>query len=177
MTKKIKTRYTWRPGGAFRGKEPQIIGEALIALYESNGSLPPETVVEEAADPASPLHDCFEWDNSAAAHKHRLWQARMLCRSIRIAIEPDKSEPLFVSVHVEDGAARAYHPARVMVRHIDLWTRVMNLAFERLRSADAALQELEAIELDTRRNTEYHEIRGFVGEALSRAQVAMKAAQ
>jgi len=34
--------------------------------------------VAEATDPSSPLHDRFTWDESEAAHRFRLWQARAL---------------------------------------------------------------------------------------------------
>jgi hypothetical protein len=40
--------------------------------------------VEEAADPASPLHDHFQWDDTIAGRQWRLQQARQL---IRVTVE------------------------------------------------------------------------------------------
>lgn len=33
-------------------------------------------VVEFARDESTALHGCFQWDDTAAAHQYRLWQAR-----------------------------------------------------------------------------------------------------
>jgi len=42
--------------------------------------LRPVDVVERAADPDSPLHGCFEWDDTKAGQEYRLQQARHLIR-------------------------------------------------------------------------------------------------
>lgn len=55
--------------------------EALRKLYKvSGGLLLPETVVEAARSPKSPLHRHFEWDNTVAAERWRIEQARYLLR-------------------------------------------------------------------------------------------------
>ncbi len=63
--------------------------EARVALasLERGGRLSPEDVLRSAASTNSPLHDYFEWDDSAAAQKHRLEQARQLIRSVRVVVE------------------------------------------------------------------------------------------
>ena len=63
----------------------QAIGE-LNALAGRTGKLTPEQVVEAAKNPKSPLHDCFTWDNNAAAEKWRIEEARELIRSVRIEV-------------------------------------------------------------------------------------------
>ncbi|MFQ3666657.1 MAG: hypothetical protein SNJ79_11630 [Sphingomonadaceae bacterium] len=69
----------------------------LARLHDEAGALNPEAVVVAAADPSSPLHDLFEWDDTAAAHQHRLNQARNL---IRVAVR--------VIPQVNKGPVRAY---------------------------------------------------------------------
>lgn len=49
--------------------------EELSHLAE-RGLLKPEKVVEFAEDDETHLHKCFEWDNSKAAERYRLNQAR-----------------------------------------------------------------------------------------------------
>lgn len=63
-----------------------ILATALQAIYERHGAITPDMVVEAARDPASPLHECFEWDDAAAAQAHRRDQARALLRSIRVNV-------------------------------------------------------------------------------------------
>lgn len=58
--------------------EKEAVVARLGALADKEGRLTPEQVVEDARDPKSPLHPCFEWDDSKAAHQHRLYQARKL---------------------------------------------------------------------------------------------------
>lgn len=45
-----------------------------------NGRIDPDNVVEFARNPETALHSRFDWDDSSAAHQHRLWQARQVIR-------------------------------------------------------------------------------------------------
>lgn len=58
--------------------------DLLQGIYDTHGSLTPDAIVDEASDPNHPLHSRFEWDNEAAAHQHRLEQARGLIRLVRV---------------------------------------------------------------------------------------------
>ena len=44
----------------------------------------PPDVLKDAHDRSSPYHTYFEWNNTKAAHEHRLWQARQLLGRIKI---------------------------------------------------------------------------------------------
>lgn len=88
------------------------IGVELRRLAEEHGGeLRPDVVVEAASAVDSPLHDWFEWDDSAAAQQWRLHQARMLIRAV-VVYEPNLKGKLlpcrvFVSLtpdRVEGGA-------------------------------------------------------------------------
>jgi len=65
--------------------DPGILAELERIAAAHGGLLRPAEVVRAARDPRSPLHPHFEWDDSAAAQKYRLWQARQL---IRVVVEP-----------------------------------------------------------------------------------------
>ncbi|MFH1731955.1 MAG: hypothetical protein ABIF82_09950 [Planctomycetota bacterium] len=57
----------------------QTLYETLEKIRISRrGVLKPAHVVAEARDPSSPLHKRFCWDDTKAAHRYRLWQAREL---------------------------------------------------------------------------------------------------
>ncbi len=58
--------------------------QEIKALEDRAGKLTPEQVIEAAADESSALHGCFTWDDSEAAAKYRLDEARELIRSVRI---------------------------------------------------------------------------------------------
>lgn len=63
-----------------------IIAELTRLARDNDGRLTPDNVVDAAQDEASPLHQCFEWDNDAAAHMFRVEQARHLIRSVRVDV-------------------------------------------------------------------------------------------
>ena len=58
--------------------------QELKDIENRAGKLTPEQVVNAAADEASALHACFTWDDSEAAAKWRLDEAREIIRSVRI---------------------------------------------------------------------------------------------
>jgi len=82
--------------------DERIIAELTRIVERHGGVLRPEDVVDEARDPRSPLHDQFDWDDSEAAHKWRLHQARNLIRvCVRYVETPDRERKpcrVFVSL-------------------------------------------------------------------------------
>jgi len=76
----------------------EILNE-LNQIYESEGVLKPESVVEHASNPESALHGQFTWDDSKAAHEYRIWQARRLI-NVCVTILPtvNKEFRAFVSL-------------------------------------------------------------------------------
>lgn len=102
--------FDFQKGRSLRGVNPQAVGDELTRLRAEKGSLTPADVLERAADPANPMHAAFEWDDSKAAHEHRLQQARRLIVSIRVLNSPvGKPVQAFVSVKTPEHG-RSYVP-------------------------------------------------------------------
>lgn len=80
---------------------PDEVAEALFELERAFGQITPPDVVDAARDPKSPLHQHFEWDDSAAAEEWRLAQARTLIASVRVKLQsaPERP-PLRAFVHI-----------------------------------------------------------------------------
>lgn len=79
-------------------KNPEIINELQRLALEHGGIVQPEAVVDAARDEQNPLHSQFEWDDSIAAHQHRLWQARQLLARIVVTMDQKPAQQMFVSV-------------------------------------------------------------------------------
>lgn len=83
----------------------------LNAIRDERGTLTPETVVEAASAPEHPLHNRFDWDDTAAAHKWRLTQAGEL---LRVTFRPDQQRPdelrAFMAVRGEHSPRSEYVP-------------------------------------------------------------------
>lgn len=63
-------------------RDSAIRNELTRLAAEHGGVLQPKIVVDAARDDESPLHDSFDWDDSSAAEKYRLAQARNLIRAV-----------------------------------------------------------------------------------------------
>lgn len=60
------------------------IRDELERIYETNGVLTPEAVVDDARPDDAPLHSHFEWDDALAGEQYRLVQARHLIRTVTV---------------------------------------------------------------------------------------------
>jgi hypothetical protein len=59
----------------------------IEALESRSGKLSPADVLAAARPEDSPIHEFFEWDDTAAAESWRMEQARELIRRVRIDIQ------------------------------------------------------------------------------------------
>jgi len=60
--------------------------QRIRSLENERGELTPHAVLDDARDPSSPLHSQFDWDDTRAAEKYRVEQARRLIRTVRLVI-------------------------------------------------------------------------------------------
>lgn len=92
-------------------KDAKAVGAHLELLRKQcKGELTPEDVVADAKHDNSPLHSFFEWDDTAAAHKHRLAQARGLIRAV-VAVYVSDDKPAVrqkAYVHINEPDAPHY---------------------------------------------------------------------
>lgn len=117
---------------------PSPIKNELEAIRRAAGGLlKPQDVVERAKDPNSALHDHFEWDDSQAAEKYRLQQARDMI-SVVVEMMPNGADTIrtYVSLSDERGPNGGY-------RHI---VEVMNDEAMRETLLRDALKELQAFQ-------------------------------
>ncbi len=140
--------FGFRPGHSVSKVNPQAVGEELERIRAERGQLLASSVVEEAQNPESPLHEAFTWDDSLAAQQHRLAQARKLIVSIRILNSPTaKPVPAFVSVRSPE-LGRSYLPTIEALSDEQLRFRVLNDVRQALESIErkwAHFQELDEL--------------------------------
>ncbi|MCX8016489.1 MAG: hypothetical protein N2690_01105 [Rhodocyclaceae bacterium] len=133
----------------------------LERLARNHKALTPRIVIDAARNPASALHDAFDWDDSSAAEKWRLYQARELIRSVHVVCE--REAPRAIYVHV--GEAEGYQPIETVIRNPGMFASALREAHARLEKAREAIVELEsAAKAD-----------GNEGERLARIALAVQA--
>ncbi|WP_349319034.1 hypothetical protein [Mycolicibacterium canariasense] len=109
---------------------------SLTRVYEKNGELTPQIVVDEARPETSELHHRFEWDDAVAGEAYRRTQAAELIRSVRIAFSDNKTGErkhirAFHSLRESGEAERAgYVPTEEIVQD-ELATKILQQAFKR----------------------------------------------
>ena len=99
----------------------------------------PEQVVEKGMDPNTELSKCFTKDDSEAAYKWRIEEARHIMRQLIVITVPDKDdeekEPVQFRVLMKNDNARGsgYKQTIVMVRDEDEYQKLLDQAYEELR--------------------------------------------
>ena len=78
-------------GSGVTPETKEKVVQRLDALAEAlDGKLTPDAVVDDAKNPASPLHPFFEWNDAKAAEEHRRYQARKLM-TLRVVCRTEKT--------------------------------------------------------------------------------------
>lgn len=130
--------------------------QAELERIADGGRLTASGVVRRARQKSSPLHEYFEWDDSVAAHQHRLWQARQLIKRITIVREEGApAEPMYVHIRQQDqdqGREGYYAPIADLQR--DEWAIAMEDARRRLDAARYAVDVLERYAKTTKRKSQ-----------------------
>ena len=88
----MRKRWKAAPGAMFKDEQAQAYGRQIEAIARRDGYVTPELVVEEAREESSPLHPAFEWDESVAAERWRMSQARNLMNHLVVVVRVDHTE-------------------------------------------------------------------------------------
>ena len=88
-------------------RKPKYAPEADVAvdyieeIKKKRGGITSQLLVIEATNEDSPLHDCFEWDDTKAAGQWRIEQGRSLLKNLIMAVVEDEEEkPIYVRCFV-----------------------------------------------------------------------------
>jgi hypothetical protein len=138
----MMAHYTWA-----QGVQPpvsaDIVGPILDDIDLNYGAIRPARVVEMARPDTAPLHKCFEWDNAAAAERHREDQARHLIRSIRVVRDPTANEPpKRIYVSVRHGDPQGYMAMERAMQSPRLRDHIMADALRQLQAWQARYKEI-----------------------------------
>ena len=144
---------------------------ALREIEEITGRLTPTAVIEAARDPDHPLHECFTWDDSTAAHAFRLHEARQLIASVRVVITTE-ARSLSTVYYVRDPSMAAGDQGFVSIPRlrsdVDLAREVLVQEFGRAAAAlNRAHEVAAALEIADEVDavlTRVKALRGFVEE-------------
>ncbi|MBQ3337601.1 MAG: hypothetical protein IJG80_09380 [Selenomonadaceae bacterium] len=86
--------FSWKAGTSFPVKA-ETAAKTIRDLQKTLGkdSVTAKELLDDSRDVNAPLHPCFEWNDSIAAEKYRLDQARRIIGSIEVRYIGDKTPP------------------------------------------------------------------------------------
>ena len=138
----------WSATGTRFGADAQKCYEEIMEICDDVESASPQAILEKARDESTELHKCFTWDDSTAAEKWRINEARLVTRQLVIKeVEVPKDRPeirLFYKTDNESG----YKPTHIIVKQEDEYKQLLARAYAELRAFKAKysmLKELQEI--------------------------------
>lgn len=97
--------YVWRKGYPAK-VDANTVGE-ITSMLESEERLTPEDLLEEARPEESPIHNCFEWNDSIAAEQFRLQQARSMIIALQITRTDETPVKKYFHITQDTGSYRS----------------------------------------------------------------------
>lgn len=117
----------------------------LESIREADGGvLRPVAVVRFAAEnPDSALHGKFEWDDSRAAHAHRIWQARCVIETVCTVVRGDRATVrAYVSLAEERSRGGGYRRTEEMLSEPESRMKLLRQARAEMETFRMRYQEL-----------------------------------
>ena len=108
--RKVKAMKIFSWQGYQFSADAQKVGEELEEI-ERQGMLEAKHILEYAErHKNSELYKCFEWDDSEAARRWRMWQAGQIIYSISLEIkeEPRQTQRVYVSIKDKETEERTF---------------------------------------------------------------------
>lgn len=112
----------------------------------NNGFIRPQEVVEYARNPESALHAQFTWDDTEAAEKYRLAEARALIR-VSVVVESSTNEKVraYVSLSGDRNADGGYRAITEIINDEVLVEKMLTDALKELASFKRKYERLKGV--------------------------------
>lgn len=129
----------WRIEGIFKANAAKCLDE-----IGRDAKITPEQVLEKARDEQSELHKCFEWNDSIAAEKYRLQQARQLIQLFVVVPKQDSKPP--IRRFQITSQRNVYMPTTHFATQPDEYQKLLQRAYAELRSFQNRYKSLSELE-------------------------------
>jgi len=87
--KKVICKWNRKPKNA---PDANIAYQCIEEIKERRKGITPQLLIIESRKKKSPLHNCFEWNDSKAAKEYRIVQAHEILRSLVIEVDVEEYE-------------------------------------------------------------------------------------
>ncbi|MFA5379038.1 MAG: hypothetical protein WC455_25005 [Dehalococcoidia bacterium] len=160
------------------GTDPQEVGTELERIRTlHDGKLYPSDVIEGAKPKSSPLHPIFEWNDTEASRRYRMYQARCLIKTVVVTFKSEekasKPKPVFVNVISKEEVKSSDPVERAEIlsdQHYTTRTNAMKTPMFRDHMVRNALSELRSWK---RRYEDFNEF-SLIFSAIEATEVKLK---
>ena len=136
--------YSWK---TFDHRVPaQDVGERIEELVERDGAVTKESLLDDARPAGAILHPLYEWDDSKAAERYRLYQSGEIINNLTVVRvkytdegEKETKAPAFVNVSYGKQTG-SYRPITVVLREEDTANAVIENAKRDLAAMEQRLK-------------------------------------
>lgn len=138
-------KYSWRAG---KSVPAQVAGEVMEMIEKRDGELTKEAFLEESRPEDSPTHGLFEWDNTVAAEKFRLEQARFCIQDIVVTVirqDQPKKIHAFVNTTIGRSNKASYSNIQVAMEQPDKRKAVLQNALDELRTFEQKYSDYQEL--------------------------------
>jgi len=150
--RKSKKVFKAKPGARFSRNKVQAYGEEIERIKAKHGikMLKSKTIVDEARDENSPIHEYFEWDDSKASELYRRQQAvNLINRIVVVEIKDgeEKEVPFLVNVKIVDADEedRGYISFDELIEDELLYDQYLNGLIQELITLKAKIKNFEEL--------------------------------
>ena len=82
----------WSATGTRFGADAQKCYEEIMEICDDFESATPQAVLEKARDESAELHKCFTWDDTKAAEKWRIQEAKLITANLVVNYKKEDSQ-------------------------------------------------------------------------------------
>lgn len=124
--------------------EKDKVAAELQRISKRDGVLKPNAVVDEARADTSPIHDLFDWNDTTAGEKYRIWQARQLIATVKVEYN-DKPINAYYNVQAEIVPQQGYYSLEQVVSSEVIYQDVLAQAIKEIKYWHAKYKEIKEL--------------------------------
>lgn len=128
----------WRVKGIFKADAQKVYEEI------GDNQIVPQEMVDMARDENSELHKCFEWNDTVAAEKYRLQQARTILSML--VFRPKTEEERSVRVFSLTTEKSTYQPTKQFLVQADEYQDLLKRALAELEAFKRKYRTINELE-------------------------------
>lgn len=107
----------------------------------------PQQLVEFAKDENTEVHKCFTWDDTEAARKYRIYEARQVFIRIKIEKVEDSGEKTITPIRVfyKTNEGEGYKPTEIIVKKADEYAALIERVKSELRAIETKYKYIKEL--------------------------------